>query len=431
MPSRPFCQNSIDATSSLPDVSTLRATAHLSGCTNPVRLYGRLVERDLATGSWNSIDERGVYVPCKNRRASVCEPCSKTYQGDAFQLIRAGLQGGKGVPSEVAERPALFVTLTAPSFGAVHGTAARCRPRRGSATCAHGQQIACWERHRDEDPLVGQPLCKSCFDYEGAVLWNGSASELFRRTRVTLERIVAGRRARSKKGVRVQYVKVAEFQRRGLVHFHMVMRYDGDESAASSLEDAIRQAVRTTAFHLPNGRRIAWGSQVDIRDVAPDNESAESASLNRGQIAGYLAKYATKDTESLGTLNRRVSIDDVSYLRVSPHVRELVRTALTIAKDHRTSGPGNTDMRLDAWAHQFGFRGHFLTKSLKWSTTFAALRQARSEHRRQLCKDSWAALRPETRHQIEARWNYVGRGYRSIDEHRAAEMHRRRPAIAA
>jgi len=36
------------------------------------------------------------------------------------QLVAAGIRGGKGVDPDVTEHPQLFVTLTAPSFGAVH-----------------------------------------------------------------------------------------------------------------------------------------------------------------------------------------------------------------------------------------------------------------------------------------------------------------------
>jgi len=41
------------------------------------------------------------------------------------------------------------------------------------------------------------------------------------------------------------------------------------------------------------------------------------------------------------------------------------------------------DRRLAACAHAFGYRGHCLTKSRRWSTTFTALRQAREDHVRE------------------------------------------------
>jgi hypothetical protein len=61
-----------------------------------------------------------IYKPCGNRRESVCPSCSQLYKRDAYQIVRAGLVGGKGVPERVAHHPAVFPTLTAPSFGTVH-----------------------------------------------------------------------------------------------------------------------------------------------------------------------------------------------------------------------------------------------------------------------------------------------------------------------
>jgi hypothetical protein len=58
-----------------------------------------------------------IYVPCGDRRASVCPACAETYRADTYQLIRAGLVGGKGVPDTVATHPVVFATFTAPTFG--------------------------------------------------------------------------------------------------------------------------------------------------------------------------------------------------------------------------------------------------------------------------------------------------------------------------
>jgi hypothetical protein len=48
----------------------------------------------------------------------VCPACSDRYAADAFHLIRAGTTGGHGHET-VADTPRLFITLTAPGFGAV------------------------------------------------------------------------------------------------------------------------------------------------------------------------------------------------------------------------------------------------------------------------------------------------------------------------
>ena len=173
---------------------------------------------------------------CGNRREAVCPSCARTYRGDAFQLVAAGMRGGKGVPETVAEHPLVFLTLTAPSFGPVHsrrvvdGKARRCRPRRGGEVCPHGVSLACTEVHDEDDPRLGEPICAECFDYEHAVLWNALAPELWR---LHVEPVparagaAARRQSRCELDVRVSYIKVAEFQRRGALHFHCVLRLDG------------------------------------------------------------------------------------------------------------------------------------------------------------------------------------------------------------
>lgn len=44
--------------------------------------------------------------------------------------------------------------------------------------------------------------------------------------------------------------------------------------------------------------------------------------------------------------------------------------------------PKFAGLRLRTWAHMFGFRSHFLTKSRRYSTTFGTLRTARGNHHR-------------------------------------------------
>jgi hypothetical protein len=97
-----------------------------AGCTRPVRLTGQLVTLEADTGrlltqrDTDTMPDGVVYKPCGNRRERVCPSCAEVYRADAFQLIRAGMIGGKGVPASVATHPAVFATFTAPSFGPVH-----------------------------------------------------------------------------------------------------------------------------------------------------------------------------------------------------------------------------------------------------------------------------------------------------------------------
>jgi hypothetical protein len=95
----------------------------------------------------------------------------------------------------------------------------------------------------------------------------------------------------------------------------------------------------------------------------------------RREVAGYLAKYATKSTEQAGGVLHRVTEHEVDQLPVREHVRAYMREAFALARD-----PALAERRLGPCAHAFGYRGHCLTKSRRYSTTFKALHEAREQH---------------------------------------------------
>src|SRR5215469_12247480 len=89
-------------------------TRHPGGCLQPVLLRGRVDHIDGATGEllhrYTTVHEPGGVLPiaCKTRRASQCPPCAEVYRADTYQLIRAGLSGGKGIPETVTTHPCVF-----------------------------------------------------------------------------------------------------------------------------------------------------------------------------------------------------------------------------------------------------------------------------------------------------------------------------------
>jgi hypothetical protein len=384
----------------------LRSTGY---CQRPVRLRGRIDAIDLATGEVETTysterEPDGTLLKCcGNRREAVCPSCAERYRGDAFQLVAAGLRGGKGVPESVAEHPVVFVTLTAPSFGLVHsrrireGKPQRCRPRRRGEVCRHGVRLSCGEVHTDDDPRLGEPFCPRCFDYEHAVLWNALAPELWRRTAIQipreLARLVGVSERELRRRARVSYVKVAEYQRRGALHFHCVVRLDQgqvsddrervDPPASEFTPELLARAVSAAVEHVsvdsprPDcddasgaSRTMRWGLQTETRALELGSSPQQAAAC-----AAYIAKYATKSTEACGGLMHRLAARDLKSLRVRPHVRRYVECAWQLATE-----PHLRDLRLRRWAHALGFRGHCFTKSRHYSTTFTALRRARHEH---------------------------------------------------
>jgi hypothetical protein len=420
-------------------------------CYHPIRLAGRVEQADRTTGEVRQVydtdrEPDGVLLKaCGTRRESRCPSCAATYRADAYQLLAAGLKGGKGVPETVAGHPRLFVTFTAPSFGQVHGRKAQgrlvlpCHPYRQGARCPHGARAGCWHRHDQDDSRLGEPLCPSCYDAEAQVLWNALAPELWRRTSIVLHRalarLVGVGEGDLRRLVRISYAKVAEFQRRGAIHFHAVIRLDAatdcrcagclapppEGFTAALLEDALRDAVGAVRVPCPpidSGpeRYARWGTQLDVRNITRDEQARE---LSAEQVAGYIAKDATKATESFGAgLDRRLTDDGVEHLDALPaHVAELVRAAWELG-----SRPELAGLRLRAWAHMLGFGGHWSTKSRRYSTTMGALRRARvafAKRRRAkdgIPLDAWARPEDDQAVIVLATWSYVASGYQTEGE---------------
>jgi hypothetical protein len=86
------------------------------------------------------------------------------------------------------------------------------------------------------------------------------------------------------------------------------------------------------------------------------------------------------------------------------------------------------DRKLRDWAHMLGFRGHFSTKSRRYSTTLGALRQVRADYR---AAQQRAALglpdpddTPEATTLVLSHWTYAGHGYTPGESWLAANIHR-------
>ncbi|MGH9121672.1 MAG: replication initiator [Acidimicrobiales bacterium] len=402
-----------------------RARAKATGwCRHPVRLVGSSSRVDTASGevvstfSSAQLPDRVLLKSCGYRRATLCPSCSATYQADAYQLLAAGLRGGKGVPDSVSNHPMVFATLTAPGFGAVHtsrptdtGAHGSCSHRLGS--CPHGHPRSCALIHEADDPALGQPLCTECFDYRAAVLWNAHAGELWRRTTIAAYRALGAvtglRRAEVREAVRLSFSKVVEYQRRGCVHLHAVIRLDSADDGdlppppfdVRLLVSAVTRTVGSISIPSqstvgPTGP-LRWGTQLDVQTIGGEGVIPKV-------VAGYLAKYATKSTDPAGHLDRRLRKEDPANLDqdLSPHLARMVRTAWELG-----GRPEYEHLRLRAWAHTLGFRGHWLTKSRRYSTTFAALRT---------CRREWNGSRPRTPPPRDGtaefgQWNYSGRGW--------------------
>jgi hypothetical protein len=221
---------------------------------------------------------------------------------------------------------------------------------------------------------------------------------------------------------RLSFGKVAEYQARGVVHFHAIFRLDGIDPADPNrivpppvwattklLETAVRAAAGRVAIAHPlvdraqGGDCIRWGEQLDVHAITA---AADEHELSDQAVAGYLAKYVTKGAEDAGTVDTtiacrscrglgvvrsddntspgkrclachgegaRLALDD---LRLADHPLAMIRTAWELGGRVELAA-----LNLRLWAHMLGFPGHCATKSRRYSTTLTALRNARRDHK--------------------------------------------------
>jgi hypothetical protein len=271
-------------------------------------------------------------------------------------------------------------------------------------------------------------------------LWNALAGRLWSRTTIylyrTLAQLAGMTEAELRRAVRISFAKVAEYQRRGAVHFHAIIRLDAATDCgcpacvmppppgftAELLEEAVRQTAASVAVPCPaldedQGVTLVarWGEQLDVRQITEAGD--DDRELSAEQVAGYVAKYATKSTEALGvTLDRRIGEVELEGLDVPAHVAELVQACLELG-----ARPSLARLRLRKWAHMLGFGGHFSTKSRRYSTTLGALRRARVTYaiRRRgdtLTLDAWGRPEDDQAVIVIASWSYLGSGYQTMGE---------------
>ena len=395
-------------------------------CRHPIRIRGTVI--DHASDSprltfWTAALPDGVTLKgCGSRRETHCPACAALYRGDARHLVRAGLVGGKGIPESVVEHPVIFLTLTAPSFGAVHAEAAGgpCRPGSPAARCRHGRARSCSSRHDGRSDVVGSPLCHECYDYAGAVLHNACTPELWRRTMISMHRQLAAAlgctQSDAKQLVRLSFCRVAEYQRRGIVHLHAVIRADGPEqtlpvvSPEQLVQAALRAANGVTIVHPRGAAR--WGEQIDVQVLERSEKQRAKA------VASYVAKYATKSSDDSGALDVRIRSEwDLAKRRLPAHLHRMAEVSWELG-----GVAAFEQWHLRRHAHSLGYGGHFLSKSKGYSTTLGALRAARQQWQVERARKS---VESDDR-SLHARWRAVGIGWANEREATWAEAQRRR-----
>ena len=340
---------------------------------HPIRLRGHVLDSDgRIVFSSHAFPDNVVLKACGSRSELRCPSCATLYRGDARHLVRAGLEGGKGIDESIATHPAVFLTLTAPGFGAVHreSSANACHSRDSRSLCPHGRSLACAAKHARNDEMIGTPLCHRCYDYAGAVLHNAHSAELWRRTTIYVARQLAASvglsRTECAKALRLEHAKVAEFQRRGLVHFHAVVRADGRDGSPPPVDaDPWRRLVSPRcgpwrSLTLDGGPKSTSGCSTETSLLAVSRATWRSTPPRSRPCTRDSSIGSAPNPTSRGAISRHTSS---TWLPPHGSWAEL---------------PSCGTLGLRRHAHHLGYSGHFLTKSRGYSTTFGALREARA-----------------------------------------------------
>ena len=192
-------------------------------------------------------------------------------------------------------------------------------------------------------------------------------------------------------------------QRRGAVHLHAVVRADGPEGASPThrshkLTEACAAAACSVSVSHARGRPAG----------ARRSTSRYSDTATRGRQGGDLCRQVRHEVlEQDPRLDRRIASSGTSRPGPPAHLHRNVPTALELDAE-----PELGHLHLARHAHRLGLGGHFLTKSRSYSTSFAALREARAQ---------WNEARrhggqiPEDR-VIESHWRAIGAGWANQGE---------------
>ena len=177
-------------------------------------------------------------------------------------------------------------------------------------------------------------------------------------------------------------------------------------------------AVRVTAPPVHDddpARVLAFGTQVDTKAVRTSRRTDDpDRSLTPEQVAGYLAKYATKST---GDTEAK---DNAHLRRLEATTRRLAGRAVTIDED----GDAPYGL-LGKWAHTLGSGGTSRPSRARYSVTLGQLRRARQRAQARIAEASRTGTPIDLR-QLEAElladvddettvvigsWTYVGSGW--------------------
>lgn len=213
---------------------------------------------------------------CWNKSPDVCPGCSNIHRLHTKIIIWSGINENPArEESEVivsSNYEYYFLTLTAPSFGKVH---------RFDKHATDTSPCACGIHHKADDSAVSTPIDTTHYYYARQVRWNFYSNDLWTRTQQTLRR-------RYKNRIDTAYIR--EPQKRGTVHYHVIVRVPKELDQAQVMKELelLKKQVLKVGKH-----EYTWGSQAKVEHVKTDSESI-------GKTVAYISKLVGYTTKAIG-----------------------------------------------------------------------------------------------------------------------------------
>lgn len=272
-------------------------------------------------------------------------------------------------------------------FGLTHTRPTRSRKDGTTYT----YPCPCGARHKNGDEVLGTPIDPATYDYAAAADWNAKCSRLLAVTMQRLSRLAYGN-ARTSTGRprQLQWVRVAEFQRRGLVHFHVIVRGHIKEEHLHTVVRGTGTPGETGHIKPTTSHGIGWGHQCDVRRVVRGSKHGVGYYLLK--VVGYATKNAGSDSpglnqhewtmakagaESCACKHPLTCSDgpDEMVVTIDDHGNETTLTVSNLSK-RRDDRCVRHRLARRGW----GFRGHIFAASGQWGVTLREIRERRTQH---------------------------------------------------
>lgn len=211
----------------------------------------------------NGVTGEVISIRCKTRSEKQCPGCSWLYKTDTAKILRDGL-AGEGCRF-------FFLTLTAPSFGRTHVVPKHGRPR----PCSCGR----WHDSVRDADLRGVPVDCDEYDYDAQAFFNYHIGRLWDSARAALRKLLPD----------MVYAKIFEWQQRGALHVHVIIRVPAKDFVGG-VGDAAETVLHVARSSTTMDGRLFWGEQCRCDEIRGDG--------GRNTVIGYLKKavsYVCKD----------------------------------------------------------------------------------------------------------------------------------------